>query len=231
MTVLSVAKDAALALPLTQPTSIFSSSNREDKELARIANRVAKQIMRDYAWQALMVQKTYTGDGTSEAFALPSDYDRMLEGADMWSSRWQWPFNHISDLNLWLELQVTPYTFVDGNWTVYGDEFHFLPVMASDETLKFWYVSKNYAKDSNGVAKASFTADTDTFRLGEDVLELGIIYHWKKDKGLPFEEHMREYETLLAQRAKADRGANSVVSGERMRLPRRAVYAFPQTVG
>lgn len=231
MTVLSVAKNAALVLGLTQPTSIFSSSNREDKELARIANRVANQMMRDHAWQTLMVQKTYTGDGASEAFALPSDYDRMLEGAEMWSSRWQWPFNHISDLNLWLEMQVTPYTFVDGNWTIYGDEFHFLPVMATGETLKFWYVSKNYAKDSNNVAKASFTADTDTFRLSEDVLELGIIYQWKKDAGLPFEEHMREYETLLAQRAKADRGANSVVSGERMRLPRRAIYAFPQTVG
>lgn len=231
MTVLSVAKNAALVLGLSQPTSLYSSTNREDKELARLANRVASQIMRDNAWQILTTQKTYTGDGTSEAFDLPSDYDRMLEGADMWSSRWQWPFYHVSDLNAWLELQVTPYTFVDGNWTVYGDQFHFLPIMATGETLKFWYVSKNYAKDANNVAKAAFSVDTDTFRLDEELLELGIIWQWKKDKGLPFEEHMREYETLLAQRCRADRGANSVVSGERMRLPRRAVNAFPQTVG
>lgn len=231
MTVLSVAKRVCLVVGLDQPEQLVASADREYQEMTRLADEIAKRIMRVYDWQALLVQKTFTGDGVSEAFDLPADYDRMPDGASMWSSRWTWAFNHIASTDEWLEYQVVPYTFINGNWIIYGDEFHVLPIMAVAETLKFFYVSKYYAKDPLNVAKAAFTDDTDTFRLDENLLELGMIWQWKANKDLPYEEDMQNFERALNKRMMADAGARSVLSGGRNRFSRGVKIAFPQLVG
>lgn len=233
MTLLSVVKSVCLTpgIGLDPPAEVMSSTDREYQEMATVANEMATEIMRAYDWQALHVQQTFTGDASAEAFDLPENYDRMPNAASMWSSRWDWAFNKISSPDEWLEYQVVPYTFINGNWIIYGDQFHFLPIMASGETIRFFYVSKFYAKDTDNVAKAAFTADTDTFRLDERLLKLAITWQWKAQKGLPYEEDMQTYERALSKLMTLDGGAKSTLSGNRNRYSRGVKLAFPQTVG
>lgn len=231
MTVLSVARRVCLVVGLDQPDALMSSTDREYMEMARLANEMADRIMKVYDWQALLRQQTFTGDAVEEAFDLPDDYDRMPDAASMWSSRWTWAFNKIASTDEWLEYQVVPYTFINGNWIIYGDQFHFLPIMAVGETIKFFYVSKYYAKDAGNVPKEAFTADDDTFRIAENLLELGMIWQWKANKNLPYEEDMATFERALNKRMLADGGARSTLSGNRNRYSRGVKIAFPQLVG
>jgi hypothetical protein len=233
MTILSVVKDVCRTpgIGLDPPAQLMSSTDREYMEMATVADEMATRIMRAYDWQALQVQKTFTGDAATEAFDLPADYDRMPNAASMWSSRWTWAFNKITSTDEWLEYQVVPYTFINGNWIIYGDQFHFLPIMAVAETIKFFYISNLYAKDADNVPKAAFTADTDTFRLDEKLLKLGIIWQWKAGKGLPYEEDMQNYELALNKLMLSDGGARSTLSGNRNRYSRGVKIAFWQTVG
>lgn len=232
MTVLSVVQNVCLVVGLDKPDQVFASTDREMQEMGRLANEIADRLMLGFDWQALQVINTYTGDDVSEGHALPDDYDRMVEGASLWSSRWTWAFNHITSPDTWLEYQVVPYTFVNGNWMIYGGEFHVLPVMASTETAKFFYISNEVVSGSGGSTKAEFDADTDSLRIDEKLLELGMIWQWRANKGLPYQEDMANFERRLNKRMKSDAGSNPIVSGNKgFNWKRSGAWAFPQTVG
>lgn len=228
MSILGVCQNVSLVIGLDKPSQVFASTEREHLELGRLANACAEMIRNVHDWQALKVLKTYTGDDTSETFALPDDYDRMEAGASLWSSRWKWDFTHILSTDQWLEYQVVPYTFVNGNWIIYGGDFHVLPVMESTENVKFFYISK-YAV--NGTTQELFTADTDTFDLSERLLELAMIWAWKSDKGLPSEKALADYNEKLGKEVMKDGGSKPVVSGNPAPTRFRGGWAFPQTVG
>lgn len=232
MTVLSVIQNVCLVVAIDRPDQVFASTDREMQEMARLANEIADRLMLGYDWQALQTIKTYTGDSVSEGFDLPDDYDRMVEGASLWSSRWTWAFNHINSPDTWLEYQVVPYTFVNGNWMVFGDQLHVLPIMQTTETVKFFYVSENIVADAGGTPKAQFDADDDTFRVSEKLLELGMTWQWRANKGLPYQEDMANFERYLNKRMKKDAGSNPIISGTKgFNWKRSGAWAFPQTVG
>lgn len=231
MTILSIGQRVCLAVGLQVPDVLMASTEREHQELVRLADEVATNIVETFDWQDLQVIKTYTGDGASEAFDLPTDYHRMDAGSRMWSSRWTWPFNKVESTDRWLEYLVVPYNLVNGNWIIYGGQFHFLPIMGAGETLKFVYISKNYVRQTGGGTKPNFLADTDVFRLDERLLELAMIWEWKKGKGLPYEEDMATFGIALNKAMKRNRGAEGVVSGNRPSWARNVKPAFGGTVG
>lgn len=232
MTILSVCQNVSLVIGIDRPDQVFASTDREHLELARLANEIAQTIAKEHDWQALQGIHTITGDDAEEAHALPDDYGRMLKTASVWSSRWTWAFNHINDPDVWLEYQVVPYTFVNGNWIIYGGQMHILPVMASTETVKFFYFSRNLVSPASGVDKPLFTADDDAFRLDERLLELGMIWQWRANKGVAYDEDLVNYTKLLNKNIGDDAGSKPIVTGNRLEWKRGGgAWAFPQTVG
>lgn len=227
-TILSIIQNVSMAIGVDKPTALFASTDREHQELARLANYAAEAIRDTFDWQALQIQYTFTGDGSSEEFTLPSDYDRMKTDASVWSSRWSWAFNHITSSDTWLEYQVVPYNFVNGNWIIYGGAFHILPIMESTETAKFFYISKFAV---NGGTKEEFDADTDTWDLSARLLELAMVWLWRAGKGLPYEEDMAAFSAKMGKETQKDGGSKKVVSGNYQQFARIGVWAFPQTVG
>jgi hypothetical protein len=60
------------------------------------------------------------------------------------------------------------------------------PVPSGGQTISYEYYSKQYATSGAGAAQDNWQADTDLPRLPEDLFILGIRYHFKRAKGLPF---------------------------------------------
>lgn len=231
MTILSVVQSVcAEALGMDVPTLVFGSNERDMIEMQSVANTAARMICDDYDWQALRIVKTLTGNNVAEAFSLPTDYDRMLKTASLWSSRWFWSINHITDADQWLELQVVPIASTYGNWIVYADEIHILPVMASGETAKFFYISSGRVVDNVSARKPAFTADTDSFRISEDLLKSAIIYRWKMRKGLPYGEEMQDYQRDLALCMDRDQGSKPIISAQPYASWRPKNIAWPGSV-
>ena len=232
MTILSVVQNVCLAVGIAQPDQVFASTDREMQEMARFANEAAQHILNvEFDWQALQVIRTMTGDGFSEAFDLPEDYSRMLATAGLWSNRWSWSFEPITSLEAWLEMQAVPFVAVNGQWIIFGDQLHILPVVGNAETVKFGYISKNIVKPNTGTNKPAFDADTDSFRLSERVLELCIIWKWLAQKGFPSDDAQDEYDRALYSAMNKDTGSKPILSGNRPRYGRGSKWAFPYTVG
>jgi hypothetical protein len=226
MQVLGVIQRMCKVVGLAVPDVVFGSDDRSAQELGALANQMAERIAEEHDWQRTRVLETITGDGTTQRHALPDDYGRMPEVSRLRTTDWE--LSHVLDHNVWLDWQMRGYTPVNGAWTMLGDRIEILPV------VKYWYQSQNIVRsdgiqasatfpytlpftlagsDDYGFAQVEFLNDDDHFQLDWKVLELGMIWQWRANKGLPYAEDMATYQDKLARLIKRDRGPRTVLVG------------------
>lgn len=229
MTLISVCKEVAKVIALDVPDVIASSTDREAVELMALANEMAGRIAAGYDWQKLAAIHTITGDGTTTAFDMPSDFSRMLVKSQVWSSSLETALSPITDLDRWLELDVQDFDFVVNAWTIYGGQMHIKPALSDGITAQFFYQKNTIIAPSSGSAKTEFTADDDTFSIDERLLKLAMIWQWRANKGLPYAEDMVNYETHLSRLVLRDRGSKMLRVGT-VRMPKDTSVAYPQAI-
>ena len=229
MSLLTVFQQACTSgIALEKPSAVYGSTTREHVELANIANEMAAMIAASHEWQILNKIAVITGDGTTEDFALPADFDRMLDKSQLWSTSLETPLSPISDRDDWLELDIKTFDFVINAWIIYAGEIHIKPALSTGVQVKYFYQSNLWGL--NGSTPISeFTADTNTFRIDERLLKLGIIWKWREMKGLPYAEDLATYERLLAKLAMRDKGSRIIRLGKAV-LPRDTTVAYPQSI-
>lgn len=228
-TVLEIAEQVALRIGVAVPAALYSATGRTERELGSCIQEAADRIMHAHDWQRLKAQKTCDGDGTTTEFALPDDFLRMPKDAQVWSTKWDAPLLQI-DPEEDLRLAVREYDLVVGCWSIIGGNMRFRPALAADEDAYYLYISNEaIARQADGVRKARFTADFDTFLLDDRALELGAIWEWKHRKGLPYEEDMMSAEAALSRAIDRDKGARMVTQRSRHNLGGRTAY--PWNVG
>lgn len=223
-TTLSIVQDAATKLGLAQPSVLFGSTDRTAIELREALIEAADKILHAHEWQLLRTLQTHIGDGTTTDFSLPPDYLKMPKDAAVWSTKWDRPLQHITPED-WLNLDIRSYDIVTGTWTIYGGEMVFKPALASDEQAKFWYISTKVCASNDGTTKSAFTADDDTFRLDDRVLELVLVWLWRAQKGLDYSEDMASAEIALARAIERDAGARMLTQASRRNM--RAKLSYP----
>lgn len=204
MTILSAIQKAVLRCTGDTVNKVFSSDDTVAAEMADLSNEVAQDIVSGFDWRSLTKIATLTGDTT--VFPVPSDYDRMISNsvvADPVSWFWNYtPFQSVSD---WRKFVDGGYgLIVPGGWIIIDGAFNFYP--APHDGATFPYLSKDYARDSDGNTKAEFDQDDDSFILDERLLTLGLVWRWKAQKGLAYAEDMATYETALARAQAKDKG-------------------------
>ena len=226
MTVLSVCQEAAIELSQTEPTTLFSTTDRFAKELRVQANKSAVAIMKAYDWQALTKRGTITGDGSETAFALPSDYDRMALKTNLASSSTNIDLVKATDLDQWDYFQNHMSTTVPGYWMILGGQLQVSPAPSSGVVHSYYYISKNIAVGD----KPAFTADSDEFVLPERLLTLSIIWRWRASKRLEYAEDMQNFEIAMSEETARDKGSRILVVG-RQRTPYDLRIAYPGNLG
>lgn len=229
MTALSLLQEAAPFIGLEVPDGVLSSTVREHVELKAVLNEMADTIGKATAWQLLKRLATLTGDGTTEDFSLPSDYDWMPDTSDIWSSDNDRPLCKVYDENVWLSHLERDFDPVPGEWIIYGGQLHIKSALGSGITARFFYQSNLLVAPASGSNKAAFTLDTDTFRLSERLLKLAVIYRWKQLKGLSYAEEMADYENLKEKLITRDKGSTILAQGS-ARIRRGVTLAYPGSV-
>jgi len=226
MTVLSACAEAAIELSQSEPTTLFSTTNRFAKELRVQANKSAVAIAKAYDWQALTKQATVTGDGSDTSFALPSDYDRMVLKTNLSSASTNIDLVKVRDLDQWAYFQNHFSSTYPGYWMILGGEVLVNPAPALGVEHFYYYITKNVVTGD----KVAFTADTDTFVLPERLLTLSIIWRWRASKRMEYAEDMRNFEIALGEETATDKGSRVLVVG-RQRVPYNVRTAYPGPLG
>lgn len=228
--ILTIIQEAAPRIGLAVPSAVFSSTTRELIEIQEVANDCAQMCARSHRWRNLLQTATYTGDGSTEDFDLPDDFDWMPDGEDIWGSENKVALEPVTDTNDWLGREVLGLTNAFPAWILYGRQIHIRPALPDSETAQHFYQSTAVCSNDALTPKSSFTLDTDLYRLDERLLKLAIVYRWRMLKELPYAEQMNDYEDLKEKLIFRDKGATSLVLG-RKRFPSDVRIAFPGTVG
>lgn len=225
---LEIVQDAATKLGLAQPQILFGSTDRTAIELREALIEASDKILHAHDWQLLRVLQTHIGDGTTTDFSIPPDYLQMTSDAQVWSNRLLHPLQQITPED-WLHLDTRNYDIATGTWTIYGGDFVYRPALAAGENARFWYISNKVCASSDGGTKAQFTADDDTFRLDDRVLELVLVWLWRSQKGLDYSEDMASAELALSRAIKRDRGARILTQRSRGSIGAEIAYPIGVT--
>lgn len=235
MTILSVAKLAAVKLNRAQPTTLFSTTDSFAAELLLAAQETAESLVKEeHDWRDLTALATCQGDASTVVFPLATvapGYERLIKNAKLHSLRFRnATFRAAKDLDEWLFFKDNLLVGSPGNWVLLNKSVQIFPAMPVNDTGRFYYISNNYALSAGAVAQSSFLADTDTFALDERLLRLGIVWRWRADKRLEYAEDLQNYEIAKAAAMGKDKGNQAIVVG-RQRVSNGANVAYPAMLG
>ncbi len=210
MTVLDVVRSAATRMDLEIPSALFVTQDRTWVEVADQVNTCARQILEEYDWERLKKIAVINGDGVTEDFNLPSDYDRMTRDARLWdqTSPW-WNVGQVTS-EAWLALEEDSNLSWRALWTIFGGQMHIRSAPQAGQNIKYFYITNALV---NGANSTAFTADSDSFVLDERLLKLSLIWNWRKNKGYDYASDLQEYQEALSYAIGKDKGPRRIYEG------------------
>lgn len=186
MTLLSICRDAADEIGITRPSAVVGSSAPEVQKLYRYANRAGKELMKSVVWQVLRAEQTFTALATeTQTSILPDDFDRFVPET-FWDRTNKALLSGPVTATQWAGLKATGYAdTMQRKFAYRGGAVLVLPTFSGGESLAFEYVSANWAAAADDTAKSSFTVDTDTARIDEELITRAVKYLYLDGEGLP----------------------------------------------
>jgi hypothetical protein len=229
MTLLSVVSDASKRLGLGSRSSVVGSTDENAIQLLALAQEEGKTLARRHEWQVLQTEYTFPTVISTASYALPSDFDRILK---------ETVFNRTSRRRMvgdltpsqWQETQASLVTMVNPAFRIRGNLFLISPTPSAVETIAYEYVSKKWCQSNTSVGQVAWLADTDTGLLDEDLMTLGLIWRYRKAKGLDYGDDMNTYEMEVAKSILNDGARTRIDTAcvERDRIPHAPIV--PETL-
>ena len=137
---------------------------------------------------AVMTQAaTASGTGVTLTFAqtlyaLPSDYDRLIDKTD-WSKTQHWEMLGPETAQEWQWLKSG---YISSGprirYRVLGGFFQIWPPQAANLYLGFEYMSNQWVTGASGTGRSSMTIDTDVFTFPDPLMVTGLKWRWATEK-------------------------------------------------
>lgn len=216
-----VLKRAARQCSVTEPSSWITATTLSHVELRddflpETVDEIAERL--DLP-SPIGKQTTITGDG-SEDYALPADFRRITRAplavyetantrraAVPLATDGQWThLGQIGSAGAYRYYRIQGY---DGNYTI---GFYANP--ASSETITVSYVSTLWMANAAGTAGTEFTDETDVMLLPRRIVELGMVWRFRKRKGFEYGDILGEYESYMGRLENDSRGRRVVDFGD-----------------
>lgn len=217
MSLLTICQDAAAEIGFPEPSTIVSNSDANANQLLRLANREGKALSKAAPWQALRTIHTFTLATGDQDYVLPTDFGWIIP-TTMWNrSTSRYVLNPVTPQE-WEFLQawsgptgLNLYARIHGNQVVFQQT---ITSAENGQTIAFEYISNKWCQSSLSVAQAAWAADTDTAKLDEELITLGVVWRFKKAKGLEWESDFLEYENQKKKMIARDGGMRNLCFGD-----------------
>ena len=188
MSLLTVCQTVAADVGIDAPAIVMASTDPAYVEMRAFAQLVAEEIAARVDWGALVATATVTGDGTAAAKTINANMRKIVDGQAVFTSggvpvralsRPEWPASNS---------EGTPRFFL-----LAGTTIELWPYLANAATVSVRYITRAWC--SNGTA--AWAADTDTTKFPEELLTLGLISYWRRQKAMPYQDHEAAFEARL----------------------------------
>ena len=219
MTLLTICQDAAGIIGIPQPTAIINATDTSSVQLLQCANQEGKALARDYPWNILMKEGSFTTSAAESQglmTTIESDFARILNDT-LWNRTTDRKyFGPIND-SFWQQLKATVTSGASDYFRIRGGKLLIHPTPTASQSVFFEYISKYWidsGSDSVGDLD-KFAADTNISLIDEYLVTLGVVWRFLKLKGLPYDQQFLEYQQLLKTFTAQD-GAKAIYHGNNM---------------
>lgn len=215
MTALSIVQSACGRMSLDKPTALFSSTNQLDIQLRDLLNQGMIDLAKRCAWTKLTGEKTFTTVATEiQTSAVPSDFLFYVDDT-MWNRTTNRKILGPLNSQEWQQIKAGPlYTSIYSSFRFRGGDILITPTATAGQTIAYEYVTNLIAENAAGSAIASFSTDTDTSILEEELLALDLIWRFKKSKGLEYGEDFNAFESNVELAISRDGGKRTLNLGK-----------------
>lgn len=197
MTLLTVVQNACAMAGLPRPTAVISATDPTMRAILAHANMEGQALARDYEWQRLRSEQTFTTTATAEQTnAIPTDFNKFIDGTFWNRSRKMQLFGPLDPV-IWQGFQAMTAAPVMDAFTYRGNSIYVNPVPAAGQTMSFEYISTYWCQSAAAAGQTAWVADTDTGRLSEALMTQGIVWRYKAARGLDIATDYSLYESML----------------------------------
>lgn len=213
--ILQIVQDVADRVGLVRPTALVGVSDNQARQLLAFANQEGHDLARRCAWQALTKEKTFTTVAQeSQTGAVPADFDRFVTGTFYNRTKSRVVTGPLTAQE-WADYKGRLASVVFDAFRLRGDAILLAPTPSAGETMVYEYVSKYWCGDASDTTptQSAIEEDSDTVYLDEEAVTQGILWRFKKSRGLEFAQDFTSYETLVAQLMGRDGGARTLMMG------------------
>lgn len=222
MTTIKDAMDrAARECSVKRPSSWISSTVETIEELRDdFLLQTVDELLDRVDWPGpIGKQTTITGDGTVD-YTLPSDFRRLARdplavyettttrrAAVPVATDGEWThLNQIGTAGAQRYYRIRGY---DGAF-----EIDLFKAPSSSVSVTVSYVSNLWMASSGGTAGSAWTDEADVLLFPRRLIETGVVWRFRKRKGLVYDDVMAEYEALLARYQQDARNIRTIAFGD-----------------
>lgn len=191
---------------INRPTSIVSSQDAQVQQLLALANREGKDLAAREGvhggWTQLRKEHTDTYEDGVANYPFPSDLQYFLN-TTAWDRSQHWPLRGPISPQEWQVVKSGTIGSVGPRrrFRIMAGEIYFDPTPDSGDdgnTFVLEYYSNTWCQSNALVAQRVWTADNDTPLLPDDCFILGLIWRFRKAKGLDYQEDFNAYEDRVS---------------------------------
>ena len=215
-TVKDVMDKAARGCSVAPPTSWITASTLSHMELKDFLAETVEELLERIDWPDPISLDTVIAGTGAETYSLPADFKRLTRDAFTVyeTTTTRRPCIPIRANGDWTYLKQVGSAGGDRYYRVSGDEadgfdisFYQFPATGASITLS--YVTRNWLKVS-GTAGYQWNDVSATLLLPARLVEMGVVWRFRRRKGLPFTDRLNEYEANLVRQSNDKRGMRRI---------------------
>lgn len=218
-TVAEVMNKVARECKVTAPGTWTSATTLTYLELKDLLQETVDELLERVDWpDPITKDKVVTGTGAA-AYAMPADFKRLTRDEltvyeQTKSRRAGIP---ITTRGQWTYLQDLGSAEGNRFYRTSGDEqdgfeISFFPLAVTGDSITVSYVSRNWLS-VGGTDGYLWTDEAATLLLPRRLIELGVVWRFRRRKGLPYVDRYNEYELVIGRQANDKKGIRTISFG------------------
>lgn len=190
-------------------SSFFESPDSEAVQVAALANREINSLQK-YEWNELIKVQQFIMT-TANTYPLPEDWRQYVFDTAF-----------TEDRKAWFPVTAEKWSYDEARNTISGrapeirifDNQLQIRNPAEGQTLRLEYISNAPVLAEDLTPKSRLTCDSDTFILNDDLLIMGTLWRFKKEKGLDFQAELAEQKAMIRKEMSTNKNAQTIYFGD-----------------
>jgi hypothetical protein len=220
-TAIEIINDACGELGLPSVALNASTGDTLGNQTLALLNALGDEMVRVHDWQFLEQVMTFTGDGVTDRFPLPTDFKRQVNQTQ-WATKDKRPLGGPDSPQVWSWNQYGIVSVgIYFRYRILGNEYALFPVPGVNKEFALYYISKNWVIDQDlpNPLKDRITKSGDTPLFDSRVLTAGLKVKLWAAKGFDTTVLQEEFNFLLAAEKAQNQGARTIdLCGNDVRL-------------